>query len=244
MNPASYLHVFFDLDKTLTASRSLMLPEHQALFKQLCAARDVVVVTGGGEAQIQAQIPPTLRPGYFMLSQQGNHAEDKKGKLLWQESVTPEQERVTREVNDVLMRDLGVIVTDPKEFFENRGSMLASSPVGFHADQAKKYAYDPDASKRLALLKRNPKELAKLDAAGIEAMPAGTTTIDYILKGKDKGANITRFIAHMGWQAGDCIYVGDALFPGGNDESVVGVIDTYPIETPEETFAFVQKVLE
>jgi HAD superfamily hydrolase (TIGR01484 family) len=242
--PSSYTHIFFDLDKTLTASRSLMAPEHQPLFKALCLTKDVVVVTGGGEAQIQNQIPPELRPGYFMLSQQGNHAEDKSGAVLWQELVTPQQERVTREVNDVFMADLGVTITDPKEFFENRGSMLASSPVGFHADKVAKYAYDPDASKRLALLARHPAEIATLASVGIEAMPAGTTTIDYILAGKDKGHNIERFLARKGWNKEDCIYVGDALFPGGNDASVIGVIDTKPIANPEETFEFVGHILK
>ena len=40
-------HFFFDLDKTLTKSRSAMDAEHQDIFDRLCNTRDVVVVTGG-----------------------------------------------------------------------------------------------------------------------------------------------------------------------------------------------------
>lgn len=243
MTPSAYRHIFFDLDKTLTKSRSLMLPEHQKLFKALAEKKDVVIVTGGMESQILKQIPPELRPHYFMLSQQGNHAEDKNGKILWQERVTPEQENIVREVHEVFKRDTGLRTTDDTDFFENRGSIIATTYVGFHADRAIKYAYDPDASKRLALLARHPDLVQKLDAAGLTAMPAGTTTIDFILKGKNKGYNVARLIDTMGWKKEDCIYIGDALFPGGNDESVIGVIDTKQVADPDETFRFVAEIL-
>lgn len=243
MQPSQYRHLFFDLDKTLTASRSLMLPEHQVLFKTLGEKKDIVVVTGGMESQIQSQIPDELRVFYFMLSQQGNHAEDKEGKLLWEERVSPEQERVAREVHQIFKMDVGLTVLDDTEYFENRGSMIATSYIGFHADYNVKYAYDPDASKRLALIARHPTEIAKLRSVGLEVMPAGTTTLDFILQGKDKGHNVARLIADRGWNKADCVYVGDALFPGGNDESVIGIIETKPVKDPAETFSFIQSVL-
>lgn len=243
MNVQSLRHIFSDLDKTLTKSRSLMEPQHQALFKSLTEKKDVVVVTGGMESQILTQIPPELRSGYFMLSQQGNHAEDKNGKLLWEEKVSPEQEEVVRSIHEVFKQDVGLTTEDDTDFFENRGSILATTYVGFHADKALKYAYDPDSSKRLALLARHPDLIQKLDTAGLRAMPAGTTTIDFILKGRDKGYNVARLIEKMGWEKEQCVYIGDALFPGGNDESVVGVIPTYAVQSPEDTFAFIKEIL-
>ena len=39
----------------------------------------------------------------------------------------------------------------------------------------------------------------------------------------------------MGWKKEECVYFGDMLFPGGNDESVIGVIDTEAVENPDDT---------
>lgn len=220
-----------------------MLPEHTHFFDQLCKRKDVVVVTGGAETQIQKQIPfPALRT-YFMLSQQGNHAVHKDGTVLWHETVTPEQEEAVRAFADTLTNELALGVSHRDDLFENRGSQLAYSPIGFHERNEIKYAYDPDQSKRRKMLLDHEPALAHLRAIGIEAIPAGSTTIDFILSGKHKGYNITRFIAYTGWNKEDCLYIGDALFPGGNDETVIGVIPTRAVKNPDETFSFLASVL-
>jgi hypothetical protein len=236
-------HIFFDLDSTLTPSRASMIPEHVPLFERLCNEHDVVVVTGGSESQIQKQIPLSGTDRYHMLSQQGNHVVHKNGAVLWHETVSPTQERAVRAFADMLTRELSLNVKDTNNLFENRGSQLAYSTIGFHESNEKKYAYDPDQSKRRALLARHADELAKLHAIGIEAMPAGTTTIDFILAGKHKGFNVTRLIEREGWRKENCIYIGDALFPGGNDESVIGVIATKQVANPDETFSFIAQEL-
>ena len=240
-------HVFFDLDSTLTPSRASMLPEHQPLFERLCKEKDVIVVTGGKIEQIRTQIPLAPTGNYWMLSQQGNHAIDKTGTLLWHEKISPEQEEAVRtlalRMTDEFATAEGITIPDHNDIFEDRGSQLASSVLGFHAPNEQKYAADPDQTKRQELLARHADDLARLRTLGIEAMPAGTTTIDFILLGKNKGYNIERLIAHEGWQKDECLYIGDALFPKGNDESVIGIIPTHPIKDHNETFAFIDQDL-
>lgn len=237
-------HIFFDLDDTLTPSRAAMLPAHVPLFERLCATHDVIVVTGGSEAQMRKQIPCDHRGHYYMLSQQGNYAVDKDGSVLWQETVSHAQEEAVRKFARVLAEEFttaeGLTIPDENDIFENRGSQLASSVFGFHADNNLKYRIDPDQSKRRALLAAHPHEIAELKSLGIEAMPAGTTTIDFILAGKHKGYNITRLLALKGWKKEDCLYMGDALFPGGNDESAVGVIPTHAVKDPADTFEYIK----
>lgn len=237
-------YFFFDLDNTLTPSRAPMKPEHAPIFARLCDERDVVVVTGGAQEQIQKQIPLSAIGNYVMLSQQGNHAVAKDGTLAWKETVSPAQEKLVREFAALLTRELNLGVEGRDDLFENRGSQLAYSTLGFFESNEKKYAYDPDQSKRRALLAAHPNELATLRAAGIEAMPAGSTTIDFILAGKNKGFSIARWLTRERWRAEDCIYFGDALFPGGNDETVIGVIPTRPVKDYEETFAVLSNMLD
>jgi phosphomannomutase len=240
-------HVFFDLDSTLTPSRAQMLPEHQPLFRKLCEMRDVIVVTGGAEEQIHKQLPLPPRGLYYMLSQQGNLAIDKSGEVLWHERVTPEQEAAARAVAPVLIDAFQKLRPTPipnaDDLFENRGSLLAVSVVGFHAPNEVKYAADPDQSIRRKVLEEHAAEAARLRAVGLDIMPAGTTTFDIILMGRHKGSNITRLNERMDWKKEDCLYIGDALFKGGNDESVIGVIPTHAVKDHNETFSYIQNNL-
>lgn len=237
-------HFFFDLDKTLTMSRSPMEPNHVEHFRELCAKYDVIVVTGGREEQILTQIPFAPKDHYYMLSQQGNHAVSKDGALLWKEVVTPEQEKHVLAFIELLRKEHNVVPRNPDDLIENRGSQFAFTPVGFHESNEIKYAFDPDSSKRLAALAKLSKERVELSEAGIDVMPAGTTTYDFILAGRNKGYNIVRLTEQLRWKRDDCIYVGDEIAPGKNDESVIGIIPTKPVENPDDTFAYVASILK
>ncbi len=233
-------HIFFDLDGTLTRSRSLMTPEHQELFRKLCDAKDVVVVTGGQISQIKKQIPPTFDGAYFALSQSGNHAVGKDGSLLWSEEFSPHQTAAILALVKIIHDDVKLPVTDENDLVEDRGSQISYSLIGHHEDTAKKEAFDPGAKKRLALLERFNTEVARLRDAGADVRPGGTTTFDFTIAGKHKGFNISRLTEREGWKKEDCVYVGDALFPGGNDETAIGVVPTHPVKEPDETFDYIQ----
>lgn len=236
-------HFFFDLDKTLTMSRSLMAADHVPVFNRLCRERDVVVVTGGNMKSIQEQLPTESTGMYYVLAQSGNHAIDKNGSVLWYEKLTDEQTNAILAFIEVLKKDFNIPVKDEHDLVEHRGAQIGYSVLGYHEDVTKKYAFDPGDAKRAAALAAHPREVENLHSHGIEAVPGGTTTINFYALGKHKGFNIARFLAHMGWQKNDCVYVGDALFPGGNDETVIGVIPTHAVKDHNETFDFVRKTL-
>lgn len=236
-------HFFFDLDKTLTTSRSAMDPAHQEIFARLCEHADVVVVTGGTVGQIQEQVTPRFNGQYFALAQSGNHALDKEGKLLWQESINTSQTAEVTAFIELLKKHFDIEVRDENDLVEHRGAQISYSVLGFHESVEKKYAFDPDESHRAAVLKAIPDAAQRLLENGIEVTPAGTTTYNFILAGKHKGFNVTRLMEREGWQKDHCIYVGDALFPGGNDESVIGVVPTHAVMSPDDTFAYLSSIL-
>ncbi len=233
-------HIFFDLDKTLTKSRSAMESAHQELFDKLCAQKDVVVVTGGSLAQIREQVTPRFDGRYYGLAQSGNQAVDKDGTTLWEEKLSEEQARAIETFVRSLQKYFEKPETNDAKFFENRGAQITASIIGFHAALAEKYDFDPDDGKRQAALRAHTEDVEQLKRLGIAVEPAGTTSFNFILAGKHKGYNITRFIERMGWKKEDCVYVGDALFPGGNDSTVIGVIPTSPVKDPDGTFAFIK----
>ena len=64
----------------------------------------------------------------------------------------------------------------------------------------------------------------------------GSTSFDYIHKDRHKGTNVQKLIDLMNWSKDECIYFGDGLFPGGNDEAVIGVIETVLVEDHHDTY--------
>ncbi len=237
-------HFFFDLDKTLTASRSSMDSFHQDIFEKLCNSADVVVLTGGTVEQIREQVTPRFNGRYFALAQSGNHAIDVSGKLLWQEAINESQTAHVMRFIELLKSHFNEPIRDENDLVEHRGAQISYSVLGFHETVEKKYAFDPDESRRARALSLFPNEVRALHDAGIEVTPAGTTTYNFILAGKHKGFNVQRLIDREGWQKEDCLYIGDALFPGGNDETVIGIIPTHAVKNPDETFAYLSSIIK
>lgn len=234
-----YIHIFFDMDGTLTRSRSLIEPEmKQALIDLMKSGRDVIVVSGADVPQMKKQITEELfSSGIYAMSQNGNSAFDKNGSALWQNVLSAEDKlEINEHINTVRTNLSGLFVgTDENDLIQDRGCQISLSLVGHHAELERKEKFDPDSSKRKEILKQFP-----LISNRVEARIGGTTCLDYFEKGKNKGWNVKQMIAKMGWRPEDCIYVGDALFEGGNDETVKGIIDTHAVDSPEGTASFIQ----
>lgn len=236
-------HFFFDLDNTLTPSKALILPEHLPVLQKLCSRADVIVVSGHGEKDIRAHLRPELLGQYHILGQNGNFAETKDGRLLWNRSLTQAQKDAALAFIAKLRAHLNYAVRDENDIVDDRDSQIAYSLIGHHEDPAKKNAFDPHHQIRLGLLKQFANDVEKLKEADVEVRSGGSTVLDLFAYGKNKGFNVTAFIEAMQWNKAECIYMGDALFPGGNDETVIGVIPTQAVANPDETFALVAKML-
>ena len=62
------------------------------------------------------------------------------------------------------------------------------------------------------------------------------SSIDILPKGFNKAVGLMRFLNKISLQKSDMVFVGDGLFPGGNDYSVYKAgFDTLAVKGPEET---------
>lgn len=236
-------HFFFDLDNTLTPSKALILERHLPIFLQLCEKADVIVVSGHGDVDIRKHLLPQTEGTYHIMGQNGNRAETKDGKLLWNRSLSQERKDAIHAFISKAKAHLNLTVKDENDTVEDRDSQIAYSLIGHHEDSEKKKAFDPRHEIRIKLLSDLAVEVAKLHDAGVEVRSGGTTVLDFFELGKNKGYNVSQFIAAMNWSTADCLYLGDALFPGGNDETVIGIIPTHAVDGPDETFAFISDQL-
>ena len=236
-------HIFFDLDNTLTPSKSLILPEHAPILKKLCERVDVIVVSGHGAIDIRKHLTPALQGLYHILGQNGNRAETRDGRVFWNSSLSKDQKNAVLAFVAKAREHLNLKVRDENDIIEDRDSQMAFSLIGHHENQAVKNAFDPQSGMRRKLLQDMAANVRALEDAKVEVRIGGTTTLDFFEFGKNKGYNVSAFIEKMKWNKGDCLYVGDALFPGGNDETVIGVIPTRAVANPQDTYAYVEKLL-
>ena len=236
-------YFFFDLDNTLTPSKSLILPRHALLLEALCKQAEVVVVSGHGEKDIRKHLTQELAGMYHILGQNGNFAETKDGRVLWNRLLPARKKRTILEFIEKAKRHLHLKVRDENDIVEDRDSQIAYSLIGHHEERQKKDAFDPKHEKRSGLLADLSNDVEVLRKAGVEVRIGGTTVLDFFELGKNKGYNAGEFIRRMGWRPDECLYVGDALFPGGNDETVIGIVPTHAVKDPDDTFRFIESNL-
>ncbi len=236
-------HFFFDLDNTLTRSKSLIEPEHAKILFALTKRADVIVVSGHDEESIRKHLGNEVAGRYFTLSQNGNHAEDPSGMLLWEHKLSPEQVAASHKFIEKARAKLALKVRDENDIVEDRGCEVAYSLIGHHEKIEVKEVFDPKGTKRQTLLEEMQDDVEKLGEKNVEIKIGGTTVLDFIEKGKNKGHNVAALIKEQGWKTEECVYVGDALFPGGNDETVIGIIPTKAVADYRETYSYLSNIL-
>lgn len=98
------------------------------------------------------------------------------------------------------------------EVIEDRGSQITCSALGQEAPLEEKKKWDPDYSKR-----KNIKLMLDKLLPGFSVRLGGTTSIDVTKLGIDKGYGIQKLRDKLNVPIKKMLFIGDALFPGGND---------------------------
>jgi phosphomannomutase len=212
--------IVFDLDGTLAESKSALDAEMAALLAGLLSVAKVAVISGGDWPQFEKQLVSNLPQGQRMenlllLPTCGTKFFQYTGewKRLYAEDFTGgEKEKIIASLN----RALEVAGFTPErvwgEIVEDRGSQITFSALGQQAPLAEKEKWDPDFSKRTKIK-------ATLDTyiPEFSVRMGGTTSIDVTKPGIDKAYGIRKLRDILGIAIEEMIFIGDALFPGGND---------------------------
>lgn len=232
-------YIFFDLDNTLTRSRSPITPKMSALLLRLAKQHQVIVVSGADAKQIAHQIGPRLSGKYWSMGQSGNACIDKKGILIWENKMDWLQKfDVLDYVHRIYKKNI-FKYKNKLDLVQDRGCQISYSCIGHNEDVGKKEKFDPTKEKRLLVLKMFP-----FKSKTVEVKVAGTTCFDFYIKGSNKGKNIEALCKKMGWKKSECLYVGDALFKDGNDESVIGIIPVKKVRDPNDTEIVIEELLQ
>src|SRR5664280_1650272 len=98
------------------------------------------------------------------------------------------------------------------EQIEDRGSQITFSALGQQAPIEEKKKWDPDFTKRKKI-----KTLLDKLIPEFSVRLGGTTSVDVTKPGIDKAYGIRKLRDTLGIAIQEMIFIGDALFPGGND---------------------------
>ncbi len=239
--------VVFDLDGTLAESKSALDPEMSGLLHDLLAIVKVAVISGGDwpqfEGQVVSKLPHDQRlANLSLLPTCGTKFYQYSGdwKKLYEEDFTAdERAKIISSLNKALAVDGFNAEKLWGEQIEDRGSQITFSALGQRAPLEEKDKWDPDYAKRKKI-----KAILDTFIPEFSVRIGGSTSIDVTKPGIDKAYGIgkLREILHVSLK--EMIYIGDALFVGGNDYPAEQAgVDCIPVKGPDETKRVIQAII-
>jgi phosphomannomutase len=212
--------IVFDLDGTLAESKSPLDAEMATLLSALLGIVKVAVISGGNWPQFQQQLLSNL-PGdgrlknLSILPTCGTKFYQYKSswEILYSEDFTNQQKE---KIISSLQKAIELSGFKPEqvwgELIEDRGSQITFSALGQQAPLEEKKKWDPDFAKR-----KKMKALLDTFIPEFSVRLGGATSVDVTKPGIDKGYGIRKLRDVLGVAITEMIFIGDALFPGGND---------------------------
>lgn len=235
----------FDMDGTLTPSKQPMTLSIGKMLAKFLSKKYVGVISGASFPQFKkqfiSQLPQNANIGnLFILPMNGSELweyDGKKWTCVYREFLKP------AELTKIKNAFLKIAKKFPPEkkvwgtILDNRGSQITFSGLGSKAPLDKKALWDPHQKKRKAM-----RVFLKKLLPDFEITIGGTTSIDVTRKGITKAFGVQRALALYGFEKKEVVFVGDALFPGGNDYPVQRLgIKSIRVFGPDDTLKVLRR---
>lgn len=212
--------IVFDLDGTLAESKAAIDGDMAVRLAALLTVAKVSIISGGDWPQFQKQVlahlpKDTKLKNLSILPTCGTKFYQYKTgwKLLYAENFTDAQkQKIIASLNDAVDASGYKAAKTWGETIEDRGSQVTYSALGQEAPLDEKKKYDPDFKKRSKIKRRLDKLIPEF-AVNL----GGATSIDVTKKGIDKKYGMHKLHQVLGIKISEMIFIGDAIFPGGND---------------------------
>jgi phosphomannomutase len=239
--------IVFDLDGTLAKSKSAIDDEMAALLKRLLQVVKVAIISGGDYPQFQTQVIDRLPPGSALenlsiLPTSGTKffAYDGQWRKLYSEDLSDADKQTIETALEQAVAQTGFQPAQTwGERIEDRGTQVTYSALGQQAPLEAKATWDPDFAKRKAIA-----AILATTLPNFSVRLGGTTSIDVTRPGIDKayGMHKLRDVLHIPLE--QMLYIGDAIFPGGNDYAVLQAgIDCVAVRDPEDTKRVIETII-
>jgi HAD superfamily hydrolase (TIGR01484 family) len=244
--------IVFDLDGTLTESKSKITSDSAYLLSTLARTHFVGVASGAKMEQFRTQVTTHLPKGtnlrnVFYVTANGTKNYWFNG-MKWN-TYYPSHELTPREIIEIVkaFEDAAKVHdwmnVNPDELYgpqiENRESQVTFSALGQRAPPDIKRTFDPDFKKRQVL-----REFLVVKLPQFDIKIGGMTSVDVIPKNIDKVYGIMEIMRHIDVRKEEVLYVGDALMEGGNDRCVLDAgFDCISVSNPSETKMIIARII-
>ncbi|HWP61785.1 MAG TPA: HAD-IIB family hydrolase [Candidatus Paceibacterota bacterium] len=242
--------VFFDLDDTLALT--FESPSVQMIDKliEVLALMPLAIITGRDFPWMARDFLPQITQrgrseGLYVFPEgaaQGLQWYGAKWQELYGESLSEEdRERIKKAILESV-EETGILKDMPVfgERFVQKRAMVAFAALGYDVPADLKYSWDPGNLRRSKLRDAIAAKLPEFDV-----LMGGATSTDVTKKGVNKSYGVNWLSKHLNIPASEMLYVGDALFPGGNDFVVIETgIQTRITKGPAETLGIIDELLK
>lgn len=239
--------IIFDLDGTLAESKQPLDPAMGEWIGKLLGVCRVAVISGGAWPQFETQLLTNLPGGdvlerLSLLPTSGTRflTYDGTWTQRYAEDFAPDEKaKIIAALNEVFDASGYAPPKHWGEIIEDRGSQITLSALGQEAPLDAKKGWDPDFAKR-KVMKAKLAPLLPEFSIGM----GGATSLDVTRPGVDKAYGIGKLNEVLGIPIADMLFVGDALFEGGNDYPARrSGVDCIQVAGPSETLKVIETVI-
>lgn len=231
----------FDLDDTLAESFKPPTQSMQDKLMQLLLKMPVAIITAAGFERVHRDVASRLEDSphvqnlYLLLNSAAQAYTWKDG---WNEEysivMTRDERHAIRAAIEELAED-----PDPRALILDKEVEIAYAALGLEPSLEEKKAWDPDRSKRMRLM-----QALQDRVPGFEIRIGGMTTIDITKKGVNKAYGVQWLSEKLNIPVSEMLYVGDALYEGGNDAVVISTgVRTHAVNSPADTEIVIDEIL-
>jgi HAD superfamily hydrolase (TIGR01484 family) len=231
--------IAFDLDGTLALSKQPLDEDMAERIADLLEVCLVDIISGGDwpqfEKQVVSRLPARAKlANLFIQPTTGTKLYRWSGdwKPVYAELFSDAERRQIETALDDAVKAEGLDEGQTwGDRIEDRGSQITFSGLGQDAPLVAKNGWDADRSKREGLQKRLRAALPDLSIN-----IGGSTSIDITRKGVDKQYGLKKLLPVAGVSAAEMLFIGDAIYPGGNDYPAKEMgLDTIKVDEIEQT---------
>ena len=161
-------------------------------------------------------------------------------KRIYSEDFSPkEKTKIINELKNALNTTDFEIEHIWGDEIEDRGSQITYSALGQQAPIEEKTKWDTDFAKRKKI-----QEILSVSIPEFSVHLGGTTSVDITKPGIDKAYGIMKLRDKLNIEIKEMIFIGDAIFPGGNDYPAkeTGAV-SIRIKDPEETKRVIETII-
>jgi hypothetical protein len=250
--------IVFDLDGTLVETKSNLDDEMAELLGRLLAQKQVAVIGGAKFERFRKDLVDKLNVSEELLNNlflfpttaSSFYRYDNGWQEVYSDKFLKEEKDKIMEAFEKTFKEINYVQPEKiyGETIEDRGSQITFSALGQdvvaelgeEGVELKKKWRDENQELKLKLTETLQKNLPDF-----EVKAAGYTSIDITRKGIDKEYGIRQIQKHLNVSIGDMLFVGDALFDGGNDNAVLKTgVTSFSVKEVRDTKELIRYLLK